>query len=141
MRALITGGAGFVGSHLAEALLKGGAEVAVTDDLSTGSIDNIEHLKGLKGFSYTIETVLNRPHLAELVDPEPRSGRWWPRAALDAAEAPLAADSRSLVARWAAGEVAIAEDTPWSRHGWHAAAGSRHAHRSAGQGARRRPNP
>jgi len=68
MRALITGGAGFVGSHLAEALLRGGAEVAVTDDLSTGSIDNIEHLKGLKNFSYTIDTLLNRPHLAELVD-------------------------------------------------------------------------
>ncbi len=65
---LVTGGAGFVGSHLAEALLRGGAEVAVTDDLSTGSIDNIEHLKGLKNFSYTIDTLLNRPHLAELVD-------------------------------------------------------------------------
>lgn len=68
MRALITGGAGFVGSHLAEALLREGAEVAVIDDLSTGSIDNIEHLKGLKNFSYRIETLFNRPHLAELID-------------------------------------------------------------------------
>jgi hypothetical protein len=59
--------------------------------------------------------------LAEpLVDPEPRFGHWWPRAALAAAEAPLAADSRALVARWAAGDVAV--DTPWSRPGWHAAA-------------------
>src|SRR5438876_11207820 len=68
MRALITGGAGFVGSHLAEALLRERAEVAVIDDLSTGSIDNIEHLKGLKNFSYTIDTLLNRPYLAELID-------------------------------------------------------------------------
>src|SRR5712691_13076375 len=68
MKALITGGAGFVGSHLAEALLKDGAEVAVTDDLSTGSIANIEHLKGQKNFSYSIDTLLNRPHLAELID-------------------------------------------------------------------------
>ncbi|MGH7703130.1 MAG: NAD-dependent epimerase/dehydratase family protein, partial [Gemmatimonadales bacterium] len=52
----------------AEALLKEGAEVAAIDDLSTGSIDNIEHLKGLKNFSYTIDTLLNRPHLAELID-------------------------------------------------------------------------
>jgi UDP-glucose 4-epimerase len=68
MRALITGGAGFVGSHLAEALLREGAEVVVIDDLSTGSIDNIEHLKGLKNFSYAIDTLFNRPHLAEHVD-------------------------------------------------------------------------
>ena len=68
MRALITGGAGFIGSHLAEALLRAGAEVAVIDDLSTGSIENLEHLQGLNKFSYTIETLLNRSHLAELVD-------------------------------------------------------------------------
>ncbi|MGB2606692.1 MAG: GDP-mannose 4,6-dehydratase, partial [Candidatus Sulfotelmatobacter sp.] len=46
MRALITGGAGFVGSHLAEALLQQGNSVSVLDDLSTGSIANIRHLKG-----------------------------------------------------------------------------------------------
>jgi len=68
MKALITGGAGFVGSHLAEALLARGDEVFVIDDLSTGSIENIEHLKGRRGFQYTIETIRNEPVLAELVD-------------------------------------------------------------------------
>lgn len=68
MRVLITGGAGFVGSHLAEAWLSRGAKVAVIDDLSTGSIDNIAHLKGRDGFEYTIDTVMNMPVLAELVD-------------------------------------------------------------------------
>ena len=68
MKVLITGGAGFIGSHLAEALLERGDEVYVLDDLSTGSIDNIEHLKGAKGFRYTIETVMNEPSTAEQVD-------------------------------------------------------------------------
>ena len=68
MRVLITGGAGFIGSHLAEALLQAGHEVRVLDNLSTGSIDNISHLKGLPGFSYTIDTVTNEPVLAELID-------------------------------------------------------------------------
>jgi UDP-glucose 4-epimerase len=68
MRSLITGGAGFIGSHLAEELLRRGSEVLVIDDLSTGSIENIGHLKGAPGFSYTIETIQNRPVLAELVD-------------------------------------------------------------------------
>jgi UDP-glucose 4-epimerase len=68
MKALITGGAGFIGSHLAEALLAAGAEVTIIDDLSTGSIENIEHLKRREKFSYTIESLGNRPHLAELVD-------------------------------------------------------------------------
>jgi len=67
-RALITGGAGFVGSHLAETLLRRGWTVEVIDDLSTGSIDNIEHLKASDGFSYTIDTVMNRHLLAELID-------------------------------------------------------------------------
>jgi nucleoside-diphosphate-sugar epimerase len=81
MSALITGGAGFGGSHLAEALLREGAEVAVADDLSAGRIDNIEHLKRLKNFSYTIDTLLNRPHLAEHL-PDRRTGRTGPRSSL-----------------------------------------------------------
>jgi UDP-glucose 4-epimerase len=68
MRALITGGAGFIGSHLAGKLLSSGWEVSVIDDLSTGSMTNIHHLKREPGFQYVIESVMNRPLLAELVD-------------------------------------------------------------------------
>ena len=68
MRVLITGGAGFVGSHLAEALLSRGDEVFVLDNLSTGSIHNIAHLKEHARFHYTIDSITNEPLLAELVD-------------------------------------------------------------------------
>jgi UDP-glucose 4-epimerase len=68
VRALLTGGAGFIGSHLAERLLELGHEVQVLDNLSTGSIDNIAHLKGRSGFSYVIDTVTNEPLLAEMID-------------------------------------------------------------------------
>jgi UDP-glucose 4-epimerase len=68
MRILITGGDGFVGSHLSEALLAEGHEVFVLDDLSTGSIDNIAHLKRHERFHYTIDTVFNEHLTAELVD-------------------------------------------------------------------------
>jgi UDP-glucose 4-epimerase len=68
MRVLITGGAGFVGSHLSEVLLERGDEVYVLDDLSTGSIENIAHLKPNPKFHYTIESVTNEPVLAELID-------------------------------------------------------------------------
>ncbi|HYT74228.1 MAG TPA: GDP-mannose 4,6-dehydratase [Vicinamibacterales bacterium] len=68
MRVLITGGAGFVGSHLAEALLARGDDVFVLDDLSTGSIENISHLKPNPKFHYTIDSVTNEPLLAEMLD-------------------------------------------------------------------------
>src|SRR6478609_2162460 len=68
MKALLTGGAGFVGSHLAEALLDQGHAVQVIDDLSTGSMDNITPLKGRRGFEYVIDSVMNEPLMAELVD-------------------------------------------------------------------------
>jgi UDP-glucose 4-epimerase len=68
MRALITGGAGFIGSHLSEALLGAGHQVFVLDNLSTGSIDNIAHLKGRAGFEYVIDSVDNENLLAELID-------------------------------------------------------------------------
>jgi UDP-glucose 4-epimerase len=68
VRALITGGAGFIGSHLSEALLDRGDDVLVLDNLSTGSIDNIAHLKGRPGFEYFIDRVENEPLLAELID-------------------------------------------------------------------------
>lgn len=67
-KALITGGAGFIGSHLCERLLKAGQEVFVLDDLSTGSIDNIRHLKANPRFHYEIDSVMHEPLLAELVD-------------------------------------------------------------------------
>src|SRR5438132_9801712 len=65
---LITGGAGFIGSHLSDAYLQSGDEVFVIDDLSTGSIENIRHLKDHPRFHYTIESVHNQPVTAELVD-------------------------------------------------------------------------
>jgi len=68
LRVLITGGAGFIGSHLADAYLERGDEVFVIDDLSTGSIHNIEHIKKHPRFHYTIDTVQNYPIVAELVD-------------------------------------------------------------------------
>ena len=68
MKALITGGAGFVGSHLAEALLSAGHHVMVIDNLSTGSMDNIRHLKSDERFGYVIDDVENEGLLAELID-------------------------------------------------------------------------
>jgi UDP-glucose 4-epimerase len=65
---LITGGAGFIGSHLSDAYLGRGDEVFIIDDLSTGSFSNIQHLKDHPRFHYKIESVQNRPVTAELVD-------------------------------------------------------------------------
>jgi UDP-glucose 4-epimerase len=67
-KVLITGGAGFIGSHLAEALLERGDAVQVIDDLSTGSMRNIANLKNQPRFSYVLDTVMNRPLMLELVD-------------------------------------------------------------------------
>ena len=68
MRVLITGGAGFIGSHLAERLLREGHEVEILDNLSTGTIHNIAHLKERPGFTYAIDSVVNEPLLAEMID-------------------------------------------------------------------------
>jgi UDP-glucose 4-epimerase len=68
LRVLITGGAGFIGSHLSDAYLQRGDEVFIIDDLSTGSFENIRHLKDHPRFHYTIENVANQPVTAELVD-------------------------------------------------------------------------
>jgi UDP-glucose 4-epimerase len=68
VRFLITGGAGFIGSHLADELLERGDQVHVLDDLSTGSMDNMRHLKGKPGFEYSIDSAANAPMVAELVD-------------------------------------------------------------------------
>src|SRR3954468_12160560 len=68
MRALITGGAGFIGSHLCAAPLAPRPQVLIVDNLSTGSIANISHLKGRSGFEYYIDSITNEPLLAELID-------------------------------------------------------------------------
>jgi UDP-glucose 4-epimerase len=68
LRVLITGGAGFIGSHLSDAYLERGDEVYVIDDLSTGSFENIAHLKTHPRFHYTIDSVHNVPVCAELID-------------------------------------------------------------------------
>src|SRR6195256_3747189 len=68
MRYLITGGAGFIGSHLAERLLDRGDRVVLLDNLSTGSVENIRHLKSSGRLQYHLDNIENRQLLAELVD-------------------------------------------------------------------------
>ena len=68
MKALITGGAGFIGSHLAEALLKRGASVTVLDNLSTGRYENIAALSGARGFELVVGTILNETLVDKLVE-------------------------------------------------------------------------
>jgi len=67
MKALITGGCGFIGSHLAEALLARGDAVTVVDDLSTGRFENVAHLVGRPGFQFAIETILNETVMDRLI--------------------------------------------------------------------------
>jgi len=68
VRVLITGGAGFIGSHLAERLIGRGDEVHIIDDLSTGSIENVQHLKSNPNFHYYLDSVTNQALSAELID-------------------------------------------------------------------------
>ncbi len=68
MRFFITGGAGFIGSHLAERHLQRGDEVYIVDDLSTGSMENIQHIKTHPNFHYVLDSVTNQQLVAELVD-------------------------------------------------------------------------
>jgi UDP-glucose 4-epimerase len=68
MRALITGGAGFIGSHLAESLLLQGHSVVALDDLSTGSLENVAHLRDNPDFSCVVDTVTDDRVVGELVD-------------------------------------------------------------------------
>jgi len=68
MKVLITGGAGFIGSHLAERLIADGASVIAFDDLSTGAMANIEHLVGQRGFEHRVGSVMDEPLVVELVD-------------------------------------------------------------------------
>jgi UDP-glucose 4-epimerase len=68
LKTLITGGAGFIGSHLCERLLERGDEVHIVDDLSTGSVANFQHLKNNPAFHYHIESITNQRLMAELVD-------------------------------------------------------------------------
>src|SRR5215469_14169649 len=68
MRYLITGGAGFIGSHLAEKLVEQGERVVLLDNLSSGSMENIRHLKGFQNLEYHLDGIENDHLLAELVD-------------------------------------------------------------------------
>jgi UDP-glucose 4-epimerase len=68
MKFLITGGAGFIGSHLSDVLIENGESVTVIDDLSSGSIENIKHLKTNPKFTYVLDTIMNKSVLMELVD-------------------------------------------------------------------------
>jgi UDP-glucose 4-epimerase len=67
MKALITGGAGFIGSHLSELLLESGTEVWALDDLSTGNLDNVQHLRDNPDYHLVVDSVLSESVVNELV--------------------------------------------------------------------------
>ncbi len=66
MKALVTGGAGFIGSHIVEALLARGDRVWIVDDLSTGRFENIAHLEGNPGFNYVVDTIVDERVVSDL---------------------------------------------------------------------------
>ncbi len=66
MKALVTGGAGFIGSHIVEALLSRGDKVWIVDDLSTGRFENIAHLEGNPGFNYVVDTIVDERVVSDL---------------------------------------------------------------------------
>ena len=67
MRVIVTGGAGYIGSHLVDALIKQGDEVLVIDNLSTGKIENLRHLLGQPAFHFINDSILNEPLLERFV--------------------------------------------------------------------------
>src|SRR5438132_493868 len=71
-RSLITGGAGFIGSHLAERLLRDGHHVTILDDLSTGRRENIAHLEARQDISLIVDTILNETRTAESIEQSDR---------------------------------------------------------------------
>ena len=76
MKALITGGAGFIGSHLADRLLDRGDKVVLLDDLSTGRLANIEHLNGPSDAEFVLGSILNVDLVDHVVSRVDASSSW-----------------------------------------------------------------